>query len=411
MSFTPDGDAGMSPARFPEYSDFRQEVRAFIEQNLTDEMIEAGRLQTSVFPHMKQAIAWQKILHQRGWAAPSWPREFGGPGWNAIQQQIFREEAYRASAPTIVLQGLTMCGPCLMGYGTQAQQDYYLPRILSAEHIWCQGYSEPGAGSDLASLTTSAVRDGEHYVLNGAKVWTSHAHVATHMFCLVRTSTEGKPQAGITFLLVDMSTPGITVEPIINLNGIHEQNTVFLEDVRVPQANRVGEENDGWPVAKYLLEFERGSVCISPELRRNLDFARRGAAQEKTSSGERLIDDRVFRRKLAAKDIELSILEFNERRILSIVASGGSPGVLSSVAKIEGMELLQGIDKLTTEVAGPYSLPLQRGALVPGHGEEPIGPDYALTAMPRYLDGRSVTIAGGTSEVQRGILAKSVLGL
>ncbi len=401
----------MESSRFPEYADFRQEVRTFIEENLTDEMREAGRLQTSVFPHMKEAIAWQKVLHERGWAAPAWPERSGGPGWDAIQQQIFREEAYRASAPTIILQGLTMCGPCLMGHGTKEQQDYYLPRILSTEHVWCQGYSEPGAGSDLASLTTSAVSEGDDYIVNGAKIWTSHAHVATHMFCLVRTSAEGKPQTGITFLLIDMKTPGITVEPILNLNGIHEQNTVWLENVRVPKANRVGEENGGWTVAKYLLEFERGSVCISPELRRNLELVQRGAAQEKTASGERLIDDRVFRRKLAAKDIELSILEFNERRILSTVAKGGAPGVLSSVTKVVGMELFQGIDKMMTEIAGPYGLPLQREALLPGSGENPIGPDYALTAMPRYLDGRSVTIAGGTSEVQRGILAKSVLGL
>jgi alkylation response protein AidB-like acyl-CoA dehydrogenase len=281
------------PTRFPEYADFRQEVRLFIEENLTDEMREAGRLQTSVFPHMQQAIAWQKVLHERGWAAPSWPEEFGGPGWDAIQQQIFREEAYRASAPTIALQGLTMCGPCLMGHGTKEQQDFYLPRILSGEHIWCQGYSEPGAGSDLASLTTSAVADGDDYIVNGARIRTSHAHEATHMFCLVRTSAKGKPQAGITFLLVDMSTPGITVEPIINLNGIHEQNTVFLENIRVPQANRVGAENDRWTVAKHLLEFERGSVCISPELRRNLDLIRQAAAAEKTGSGDRRGDRRV----------------------------------------------------------------------------------------------------------------------
>ena len=356
------------PTRFPEYADFRQEVRSFIEENLTAEMREAGRLQPNVFPHMQQAIAWQKVLHERGWAAPSWPEEFGGPGWDAIQQQIFREEAYRASAPTIALQGLTMCGPCLMGHGTKEQQDFYLPRILSGEHIWCQGYSEPGAGSDLASLTTSAVADGDDYIVNCAKIWTSHAHEATHMFCLVRTSAEGKPQAGITFLLVDMSTPGITVEPIINLNGIHEQNTVFLENVRVPQANRVGAENDGWTVAKYLLEFERGSVCISPELRRNLDLIRQAAAAERTGSGDRLIDDRVFRRKLAQKDIELNVLEFNERRILANVVKGDSPGVLSSVAKIVGMELFQGINKLMTEVAGPCGLPLQREALVPGSG-------------------------------------------
>jgi alkylation response protein AidB-like acyl-CoA dehydrogenase len=231
------------------------------------------------------------------------------------------------------------------------------------------------------------------------------------MFFLARTSTEGKPQAGITFLLVEMNTSGITIEPIINLNGVHEQNTVYLDNVRVPQANRVGEENKGWEVAKYLLEFERGSVCISPELRRNLALAAEGAAVEKTATGERLIDDRVFRRKLAELEIELSVLEFDERRILSSVVAGGSPGVSSSVAKIVGMELLQSIDKLTLEVAGPYAVPLQRRALVPDHAAEPIGPAHALTAMPRYLDGRSVTIAGGTSEVQRGILARTVLGL
>ncbi|MEL6184971.1 MAG: acyl-CoA dehydrogenase family protein [Myxococcota bacterium] len=401
----------MSELGHHEYEDFRQEVRRFIEDNLTSEMREAGRLQTSVFPHMKQAIAWQKVLHRQGWAAPAWPREFGGPGWDPIQQQIFREEAYRASAPTVILQGLTMCGPCLMGYGTQAQKEYYLPRILSAEHIWCQGYSEPGAGSDLASLTTSAVADGEDYILNGAKIWTSHAQDATHMFCLVRTSAEGRPQKGITFLLVEMNSPGITIEPIINLNGVHEQNTVFLDNVRVPRANRVGEENDGWTVAKYLLEFERGTISVSPELRRNLDLLRRSAELERTAEGARLIDDRVFRRKLAEKDIEVSVLEFDERRILSAVTKGGSPGLLASVVKIVGMELLQDVDKLTADVAGPHGLPLQPHALVPGHESEVIGPDHALTAMPRYLDGRAATIAGGTSEVQRGILAKSVLGL
>jgi acyl-CoA dehydrogenase len=401
----------MRDSRHPDYETFRREVRAFIEANLTDEMREAGRLQTSVFPHMEYGIAWQKVLHAKGWAAPSWPREFGGPGWDPIQQQIFREEAYRASAPTIVLQGLTMCGHCLMKFGTPEQQEYYLPRIMAGEHIWCQGYSEPHAGSDLVALSTSAVPDGADYIVNGAKIWTSHAHLATHMFCLVRTSSAGRPQEGITFLLIDMNSPGITVGPILNLNGVHEQNTVFLENVRVPQSNRVGPENAGWAVAKYLLEFERGSVSISPELRRNLRLIRQGAELELTATGERLIDDRVFRRKLAEKDIEVGLLEFNERRILDTVVRGGSPGVLASVAKIVGMELLQAIDSLTLEVAGPYAVPQQREALEPGRAVEPVGPSHALTAMPRYLDGRAVTIAGGTSEVQRNILAKSVLGV
>jgi len=404
----------MQDAASQHYRAFREEVRRFIEKNLTDEMREAGRLQTG-FPDVEQSIAWQKVRHQRGWAAPSWPKEYGGPGWDEIQQTIFREEACKANAPTEHLQSLMMCGPCLMGHGSQEQKDYYLPKILSGEHIWCQGYSEPGAGSDLASLTTSAVveadSDGDDYIVNGQKIWTSNAHEATHMFCLVRTSSEGRPQQGITFLLIDMQTPGITVEPIISLSGVHEQNTVFLDNVRVPQANRVGEENKGWTVAKYLLEFERGTLVISPMLRKNLGLVRLSAANETTADGQALLDDRVFRRKLAELAIDMDILEFNENRLISAASEGHSPGLLASLVKIVSGELVQGIDKLGTEAAGLHSLVFQPEAMVPGNRADVVGPDHALTAMPRYLDNRGVTIAGGSSEVQRNILAKSVLGL
>jgi alkylation response protein AidB-like acyl-CoA dehydrogenase len=404
----------MQDATSQHYEPFREEVRRFIEDNLTDEMREAGRLQTG-FPDVEQSIAWQKVRHQRGWAAPSWPKEYGGPGWNVIQQTIFREEACKANAPTEHLQSLMMCGPCLMGHGSQAQKDYYLPKILSGEHIWCQGYSEPGAGSDLASLTTSAVveadGDGDDYIVNGQKIWTSNAHEATHMFCLVRTSSEGRPQQGITFLLIDMQTPGITVEPIISLSGVHEQNTVFLDNVRVPQANRVGEENKGWTVAKYLLEFERGTLVISPMLRKNLGLVRLSAANETTADGQALLDDRVFRRKLAELEIDMDVLEFNENRLISAAAEGHPPGLLASLVKVASGELVQGIDKLGTEAAGLHSLVFQPEAMVPGNRADVVGPDHALTAMPRYLDNRGVTIAGGSSEVQRNILAKSVLGL
>lgn len=404
----------MQDATSQHYRAFREEVRRFIEKNLTDEMREAGRLQTG-FPDVEQSIAWQKVRHQRGWAAPSWPKEYGGPGWDEIQQSIFREEACKANAPTEHLQSLMMCGPCLMGHGSQEQKDYYLPKILSGEHIWCQGYSEPGAGSDLASLTTSAVveadSDGDDYIVNGQKIWTSNAHEATHMFCLVRTSSEGRPQQGITFLLIDMQTPGITVEPIISLSGVHEQNTVFLDNVRVPQANRVGEENKGWTVAKYLLEFERGTLVISPMLRKNLGLVRLSAANETTADGQALLDDRVFRRKLAELAIDMDILEFNENRLISAASEGHSPGLLASLVKIVSGELVQGIDKLGTEAAGLHSLVFQPEAMVPGNRADVVGPDHALTAMPRYLDNRGVTIAGGSSEVQRNILAKSVLGL
>lgn len=393
-----------------ENAAFRLEVRQFIEDNLSDELREAGRLQTGAFPHIKQAREWQRICNERGWGAPSWPKEYGGTGWSFAKRQIFLEECFRAGAPRDHLQSKVMCGPCLMGYGTQEQKDYYLPRILSGEHLWCQGYSEPHAGSDLAALTMSAVSDGDDYILNGSKIWTSNAHEATHMFLLVRTSTEGKPQQGITFLLMEMDTPGVTVEPIINLNGIHEQNTVFFDNVRVPKANRVGEENNGWTVAKYLLEFERGGMSVSPEVRHDLKLIKQGAAQDVNLDGEPLIEDRVFRRKLAEKEIEVDAMEFTESRIKAEIEAGGSPGQLASLVNVVAMELAQDVHKLATEAAGIKAIPLQKEALTPASGVESITPYYALTAIPKYLDGRAGTIAGGSSEVQRSIIAKSILG-
>lgn len=394
-----------------DYAAFRNEVRAFLEENLNDDLREAGRLATSVFPDMPRAIAWQKIRHAQGWAAPSWPAEYGGPGWDERQRQIFDEEALKADAPTMILQGLAMCGPCLMGYGTQEQKDYYLPRMLSAEHIWCQGYSEPGAGSDLASLKTSAVSDGEDYVINGSKIWTSNAQDATHMFCLVRTSSEGRPQHGISFVLIDMSTPGITVKPIYNLNGVHEQNQVFFDNVRVPKANRVGEENQGWEVAKYLLEFERGGVSRYAVLAKKLRKIKGAATQQFTADGNRLIDDAGFRRTVSAFEIDATALEYTWRRILSNSGQGKTPGTLASLTKIANSELGQELDKLLVKTVGLDALPLQPAVLVPGSNVKSIVPDHAITAMPSYLDGRASTIAGGTGEVQRGIIAKAVLGL
>ena len=394
-----------------DYAAFRNEIRAFLKENLTDDLREAGRLSTSVFPDMPRAIAWQKIRHSVGWAAPSWPAENGGPGWDERQRQIFDEEALKANAPTMILQGLARCGPCLMSYGTQEQKDYYLPRMLSAEHIWCQGYSEPGAGSDLASLKTSAVSDGDDYVVNGSKIWTSNAQDATHMFLLVRTSNEGRPQQGISFLLLEMSTPGITVKPIYNLNGVHEQNQVFFDNVRVPKANRVGAENQGWEVAKYLLEFERGGVSRYAVLAKKLRKIKYAAARQVTAEGIRLIDDAGFRRTVSDHEIDATALEYTWRRILSASGRGKTPGVLASLTKIANSELGQELDQLTVKTVGLDALPLQPAVLVPGSNVEPIAPDHAITAMPSYLDGRASTIAGGTGEVQRGIIAKAVLGL
>ena len=239
---------------------FRGEVRSFLNENLSEELREAGRKKTSIWQEKSSAMAWQKLLFDKGWAAPEWPAEYGGTDWSLTQRYIFSQECARAETPGISPMGLKMCGPMLIGYGTEEQKNYYLPRILSGEHIWCQGYSEPGAGSDLASLKTFAASDGDDYIVNGTKIWTSFAQHSNMMFALVRTSAEGKVQQGISFLLIDMDTPGIKIEPIINLEGSHELNQVFFDDVRVPRANRVGKQNDGWSVAKYLLEFERFSI-------------------------------------------------------------------------------------------------------------------------------------------------------
>jgi alkylation response protein AidB-like acyl-CoA dehydrogenase len=408
------GGSDISSASGPatvDYEAFRDDVRDFLEENLTEDLREAGRLATSVFPNMPRAIAWQKIRHAKGWAAPSWPAEHGGPGWDERQRQIFDEETVKADAPSMILQGLAMCGPCLIGYGTREQKDFYLPRMLSAEHIWCQGYSEPGAGSDLASLKTSAVPDGDDYIINGSKIWTSNAHDASHMFCLVRTSNEGRPQQGITFLLLEMGSPGITVKPIFNLNGVHEQNQVFFDNVRVPQANRVGEENQGWTVAKYLLEFERGGVSRYAGIAKKLSKIKHAASDQVTADGGSLMKDPHFRREVAKREIEATALEFTWSRIFAAMGQGEAPGVLASLTKIANSELGQELDKLTIRTVGLNALPLQPAALVPGNNVESLVPAYAIPAMPAYLDGRASTIAGGSGEVQRGIIAKSVLKL
>ena len=257
-------DISLTPAELA----FRDEVRSFLDQHLTADLRRAGRLMTSVFADFSAAMAWQKILHeQKGWAAPHWPEQFGGTGWTVMQHYIYSEECAKAEAPALLPMGLQMLGPLLCGKGTPEQQAQYLPRMLTGEDFWCQGYSEPGSGSDLASLACKAERDGDHYVLNGSKIWTTYAHHANRMFCLVRTDNSGKPQQGITFLLLDMNTPGITVDPIWSFTEEHEQNQVFFENVRVPVANVIGRENDGWTVAKYLLEFERGGTAYGPRMR------------------------------------------------------------------------------------------------------------------------------------------------
>jgi alkylation response protein AidB-like acyl-CoA dehydrogenase len=383
---------------------FRDEVRGFLDRALTREMREAGRLTTSVFTDRTWSQPWHEALYRQGWVAPSWPKQYGGTGWNEVQRYIFAAECTAAGAPGLAPMGLRMCGPVLMGYGTPEQKAHYLPRILSGEDYWCQGYSEPGSGSDLASLQLRAKSDGDHYVLSGSKIWTTHAQFANRMFCLVRTSSEGRPQQGITFLLLEMDSPGLTVRPIITLAGDHEVNQVFFEGVRVPKANRVGEENKGWTVAKYLLEFERGGSS-APGLKVALGRLKAFAA----AAG--LTAEREFARRLAAAEIELEAIEATELRVMSALSAGANPGPASSMLKVRGTEARQMLDELAIEAAGFDGWVEQRAAREPGGNVEPVGARENLTAMPRYLNNRAATIYGGSNEIQRNIMAQLVLGL
>jgi acyl-CoA dehydrogenase len=393
----------------PELEAFRAEVRAFLDEALTPELREAGRKKTSVWQEIRSAVAWQKTLHARGWGGVDWPEEYGGPGWSVAQQYIFAEECARAETPGLVPMGVKMCAPMLMGFGTPEQKAYYLPRILDGTDMWCQGYSEPGAGSDLASLKTMAVRDGNEYVVNGTKIWTSYAQHANRMFALVRTSTEGKPQEGISFLLIDMDTPGISVKPIINLEGTHELNQVFLDDVRVPVANRVGEENDGWTVAKYLLQFERTSMS-SIELKRQLQRMGEIAA-ETAHDGRRLADDPDFRRRMHEFEIAARAMEISEKRVLADIGEGNPPGPVSSVLNAGSAETLQDAERFAVEVLGYHGLPYELARLEVGYDGPPLGPEDAMPILGTWLNNRMRTIAGGSSEVQRNIVAKAILGL
>ena len=383
---------------------FQDEVRSFLDEALTPELRAAGRLVTSVFSEPEFSLPWQRKLFAKGWVAPSWPKEYGGAGWGEMKRAIFAAECARAGAPSLSPMGLRMVGPCLMGHGTEEQKAFFLPRILAGEDYWCQGYSEPGAGSDLASLQLRADSDGDDYILNGSKIWTTHAHYANRMFCLVRTRFEGKPQQGITFLLLEMTTPGITVAPIITLAGDHEVNQVFFDNVRVPKSGRVGEENRGWTVAKYLLEFERGGGSapgLKVALGRVRDLAR----------AEGLHDDPDFRARLAAVEVLVEAIEMTEHRVLEALAGGRNPGPASSMLKTQGTEAMQAIDELAIDAAAHYARVDQPEARKPGANIPAVGPGHSLTAMPRYLNNRAASIYGGSNQIQRDIMARMILGL
>lgn len=387
---------------------FRQEVQTFLDSSLTDELREAGRKKTSIWQEPASASAWQKILFDKGWLVPDWPEAYGGTNWSLTQRYIFAQECARYDTPGISPMGLKMCGPMLIGYGSEQQKSKYLPRILSGEDIWCQGYSEPGAGSDLASLKTAAVSDGDDYIVSGTKIWTSFAQHANMIFALVRTSTTGKVQQGISFLLIDMTSPGISIRPIINLEGSHELNEVFFDHVRVPKENRVGRENDGWSVAKYLLQFERLSMS-SIELRRLLNRARYMATQT-LENGTRVLDSLTLQRKLNLLEVNCQAMEASEMRVLNQLNAADTPGTVSSVLNAASSQTLQLADELSVEVCAYYNLPYQPDALKVG-GVSAIGPEFALPIMPSFLNNRMRTIAGGSSEVQRNIIAKAILGL
>ena len=394
--------------RFGEADEaFRDEVRAFIGAKLPPEI--SARVASGGHYGKAEMLVWHKALFAQGWVAQNWPEEHGGTGWTPTQKFIFDEEIAAASAPMLSPFGLSMVAPVIMAFGGDEMKARYLPKILSGEEWWCQGYSEPGSGSDLASLRTKAVADGDDYIVNGQKTWTTHAQFADMMFCLVRTSDEGKRQQGITFLLIDMKTPGITVRPITTMDGSQEINDVFLDDVRVPQANRVGDEGRGWTYAKYLLGHERSGIAQVSRSRKQLARVRAIAAAER-SNGAPLIDDRHFREKVAAVEIDMLTLESVVLKVLSAESAGQGPGPEASILKIKGTELQQAITELLFEAAGYYANPFVPEALEPGWNEEPIGPDYAAPLAPHYFNWRKASIYGGSNEIQKNIIAKMVLG-
>ena len=397
LSFTPDELA------------FREEVRAFLREkvpaDLTDKVREGRHL--SKADHER----WHAILDARGWLANHWPREWGGTGWSAVQKFIFDNECALAHCPRTVPFGVNMLGPVLIKYGSEAQKRHWLPRILSGADWWCQGYSEPGAGSDLASVKTTAVKDasGEFYVVNGQKTWTTLGHHANMIFCLVRTNREAKKQEGISFLLIDMATPGVEVRPIITLDGEHEVNEVFFTDVKVPVANLVGEEHKGWTCAKFLLTYERTNIAgvgFSVAALERL----KSVAQRVKKNGKPLADDPLFAARLAHVEIELENMKTTNLRVIAAVAGGGAPGAESSMLKIKGTVIRQELNALMRRAMGPHALAFVEEG--PDGIQGPAGAQpEALHATPQYFNNRKLSIFGGSNEIQKNIIAKMILGL
>ncbi len=388
---------------------FRDEVRAFIRDHLPDDIRE--RMRQGHSATKADIVAWQRILNKRGWAAYTWPREFGGPGWSPVQRMIFLEEIQTTPAPEGNPFNITMLGPVLIQFGT-AEQKALLPRIANLDDWWCQGFSEPGAGSDLAALKTAARREGEEYIVNGQKIWTSTAHEADWCFVLVRTDPHAaKKQQRISYLLVDLQTPGITVRPIISIDGTHHLNEVFYDDVRVPVANLVGEENKGWDLAKFLLGNERTGIARIGKSKERVKLAKE-AARELRANGRPLIEDPELRRRIAQLETELKSLEITQLRVLSAHQAGdGKQDPLTAVLKLKGTELLQATTELAMDVGGPLSMPDWADELAALSNEPELGPAWATEATRSYLFLRAASIYGGTNEIMKNIVSKAVLGL
>ena len=392
----------------PQEEAFRALVQAFLQDKLSPEL--ARKVKNGQILNKQDLESWHTTLNTQGWLANHWPEQYGGPGWGAVEKFIFEHECALAGAPRIVPFGVNMLGPVLIKYASEQQKSYWLPRILSGQDWWCQGYSEPGSGSDLASVKTTAVRDGDHYIVNGQKTWTTLGQHANMIFCLVRTNKDVKAQAGISFLLVDMNTPGVTVRPIITLDGEHEVNEVFFTDVKVPAENLVGEENKGWTYAKYLLTYERTNIAgvgFSVAALEKLKVA----ADRMHYNGKPLSQDPLFAARMARVEIDLENMKTTNLRVIAAVAGGGVPGAESSMLKIKGTEIRQEILSLTRRAMGPYAVPFVEAAMHDGYSEAPIGPEEATAAAAAYFNYRKLSIFGGSNEIQKNIISKMILGL
>ena len=387
---------------------FRAKIRAFTAENLPADI--KDKVDRGIELSRDDFQRWMRVLSEAGWIAPNWDAKDGGPGFSLAEKYIFEEELFMGGAPRTVHFGTRMVGPVLLAYGTVDQKARYLPKILTSEEIWCQGYSEPGSGSDLASLKTSAVLDGDHYVVNGTKIWTSYAHCADRMFALVRTDNSGKKQEGITCLLIDLKSPGVSVQPIITLDGRHVFNQEFFDDVRVPVEDRVGEEGQGWSIAKYLLGHERSNASYVSINKRNLAKLKAIAADQMVDGGP-LAETDEFKRLIAEVEMDLETLSVTSLRQLANASADKPVGPEASVLKMRTGDVFQRIHELMM-MAGGYSIaPFLPEAIRGGWNEEPIGPDYLFRMAPDYFEARAMSIAGGSHEVQKNIIAKAMLGL